>query len=58
MSESIPQDPDRDDGALDADEGPTREQIAQRAYELSESDEPGSADENWERAERELRASS
>ena len=57
MSESIPQDPDRDEGAFDADQGPTREQIEQRAYEISESDESGSAEENWDRAERELRTS-
>jgi Protein of unknown function (DUF2934) len=55
MSESIPQDPDRDEGALDADQGPTREQIEQRAYELSESDGSASPEENWDRAERELR---
>jgi hypothetical protein len=30
-------------------------QIARRAYELSQSDESGSDEENWLRAERELR---
>ena len=54
MSESIPQDPDRDEGALDRGE-PTREQIEQRAYELSQSDDAGTPEENWARAERELR---
>ena len=54
MSESIPLDPDRDEGALDRAE-PTREQIEQRAYELSQSDEAGTPEENWRRAERELR---
>jgi hypothetical protein len=33
---------------------PTREQIEQRAYEISQSAESGSAAENWARAEREL----
>ena len=54
MSESIPQDPDRDEGALDRGE-PTREQIEQRAYELSQSGDAGTPEENWARAERELR---
>lgn len=34
---------------------PTDEEIAQKAYEISESHDPGSDDENWYRAERELR---
>jgi hypothetical protein len=35
---------------------PTVEEIARKAYELSESAEPGSDEENWYRAEQELRA--
>jgi hypothetical protein len=35
---------------------PTVEEIAQKAYEISESNEPGSDEENWYRAERELSA--
>jgi hypothetical protein len=34
---------------------PTYEQIAQRAYEISQSPECGSEMDNWLRAERELR---
>jgi hypothetical protein len=33
----------------------TDEMIAKRAYEISQSDEAGMSEENWERAERELR---
>jgi hypothetical protein len=33
----------------------TNEEIAQRAYEISQSAEAGSDDDNWLRAERELR---
>ena len=54
MSESIPLDPDRAEGALDR-VPPTREQIERRAYELSQSDEAGTPEEDWTRAERELR---
>ena len=35
---------------------PTDEEIAQKAYEISGSHDPGSDEENWYRAERELRA--
>jgi len=56
MSESIPLDPDRDEGALD-DPEPGRAQVEQRAYELSQSDEAASPEENWARAENELRGS-
>jgi len=35
--------------------GPTPEQIAKRAYEISQSGRGGTQDENWYRAERELR---
>jgi Protein of unknown function (DUF2934) len=42
-----------------ADDGvrqcPTEEAIAQRAYEISQSAGSGSDEENWNRAERELR---
>ena len=34
---------------------PTHEQIARRAYEISQSGRGGTQDENWFRAERELR---
>jgi hypothetical protein len=54
VSESIPQDPDRDEGALDGG-AISREEIERRAYELSQSDEAGSPEENWARAEQELR---
>jgi hypothetical protein len=54
VSESIPFDPDRDEGALDRPE-PTREEIEQRAYELSQSENAGTPEENWRRAEQELR---
>jgi Protein of unknown function (DUF2934) len=33
----------------------TDEAIAERAYELSRSEESGTPEENWSRAERELR---
>jgi lysozyme family protein len=32
------------------------EMIRERAYEISQSDDAGSAEENWERAVREIRA--
>ena len=35
--------------------GPTQEQIARRAYEIWQSGKGGSKEENWYRAERELR---
>jgi len=34
---------------------PTHEEIARRAYEISQSRDAGSDEENWHRAERELR---
>ncbi len=34
----------------------THEQIARRAYEISQSPSAGTPEENWYRAERELRA--
>jgi hypothetical protein len=34
---------------------PTHEQIAQRAYELSQNDGAAGEEDNWHRAERELR---
>ena len=36
---------------------PTYEQIARRAYEIWQSGKGGSQDDNWFRAERELRGS-
>ena len=36
---------------------PTDDDVARRAYEISQSPEAGTADENWARAERELRGS-
>ena len=36
--------------------GPTQDQIARRAYEIFKSGTGGSPEENWYRAERELRA--
>ena len=59
MSESIPGDPDRDTGAGDERASGDREPsnydlIAKRAYEIFESGEGGTPQENWERAEREL----
>ena len=60
MSESIPLDPDRDTGEGDArarDESDSSyDEIARRAYEIFESGEGGTAQENWEQAERELTA--
>ena len=35
--------------------GPTHDQIAKRAYEIWQSGKGGSKDDNWYRAERELR---
>ena len=35
--------------------GPSQEQIAKRAYEIWQSGKGGSQDDNWYRAERELR---
>ena len=60
MSESIPLGPDRDTGEGDAradgERGSGYDEIAKRAYEIFESGEGGTAQENWERAERELTA--
>jgi hypothetical protein len=64
MSESIPLDPDRDTGEGDtrasggaepANDEPTYDDIARCAYEIFESGAGGTAQEHWERAERELR---
>jgi hypothetical protein len=35
----------------------THEEIARRAYEIAQSDDAGTDEENWRRAERELRGS-
>ena len=61
MSESIPGDPDRDTGAADerasSDEAPSNyDRIAKRAYEIFESGDGGTPQENWERADRELQS--
>ena len=44
------------EGASEAAEGgPSREEaIKRRAYEISQSESPGTPEENWHRAEREL----
>jgi hypothetical protein len=34
---------------------PTHDEIAQRAHEISQGEDAGSDDENWRRAEEELR---
>jgi hypothetical protein len=58
VSESIPGDPDRDTGEGDerasGAERSNYDLIAKRAYEIYESGEGGTPQENWERAEREL----
>jgi post-segregation antitoxin (ccd killing protein) len=54
MSESVPftdQQAERDVAVHDELE----ERIRRRAYEISQSDESGSDEENWRRAEREIR---
>jgi Protein of unknown function (DUF2934) len=38
-----------------AGEEPTYKMIQQRAYEISQAEGAGTPEENWERAERELR---
>lgn len=59
MSESIPLDEERDTSETDTRTSggadPGYDAVAQRAYEIFESGEGGSPQENWERAERELR---
>jgi hypothetical protein len=47
----------RTDAALGEDASVSREAIARRAYEIAHSDGAGSDDENWLRAEQELRGS-
>jgi hypothetical protein len=54
MSEHIPLDPDRDEGSAPYG-APSHDEIARRAYEISQSDEAGTPDEDWRRAERDLR---
>jgi hypothetical protein len=44
--------------ATDQDETIPQDEIARRAYELAHGDEAGSDEENWLRAERELRSRS
>lgn len=41
------------DESAEAEE-PSQEAIARRAYEISQGESPGSDEENWRRAEREL----
>lgn len=43
-----------DAGGASASRQPTREMIELRAYEISQSDQAGTDEENWVRAEREL----
>jgi hypothetical protein len=38
------------------DDAQQRAMIERRAYEISQSEETGTPEENWERAEREVRA--
>ncbi len=60
MSESIPLDEERDTSETDTrasgGDDPGYDEVAKRAYEIFESGEGGSPQENWERAERELRS--
>jgi hypothetical protein len=37
-------------------DGPSHDEISRRAHEISLGDEAGTDEENWHRAERELRA--
>jgi hypothetical protein len=39
----------------DDEREPTHDEIAQRAYEISQGPDGGSDDDNWRRAEQELR---
>jgi hypothetical protein len=42
--------------SVDQDESPDlADAVKRRAYEISQSDAAGTADENWQQAERELR---
>jgi hypothetical protein len=58
VSESIPGDPDRDTGEGDerasGQQRSNYDRIARRAYEIFESGEGGTPEENWKRAEQEL----
>ena len=54
MSESIPfTDQDNEREVTEPDD--LEERVRRRAYEISQSDESGTEDENWQRAEREVR---
>jgi hypothetical protein len=57
MSESIPLDPERHAGSAGehATREPTRAQIERRAYEISQREDAGTPEQNWHRAEDELR---
>jgi hypothetical protein len=57
MSESVPytdQETERDI----ADDDDLEERIRRRAYEISQSDQSGTDEENWRRAEQEVREQS
>jgi hypothetical protein len=50
--------PERTDTSSTGGIDPEREEaIRRRAYEISQSEHGGTAEENWERAEREVRGS-
>jgi hypothetical protein len=56
--EELPQSPPTAESTDDGDGDPDqvmRERIAERAYWISQSEEAGSDEENWLRAEEELR---
>lgn len=44
------------DRAAEGSREPSEEEIATRAYEISRGEDSGTAEENWERARRELSA--
>ena len=49
------QKPEAEDRSASASEAPDEEAVRQRAYEISQREDAGTDDENWARAERELR---
>ena len=52
LQETAAQEPATDDASRGTT---TEEEIARRAYEISLGDDSGTPEENWHRAERELR---
>ena len=59
MPETMPESPLTAESIDDSDgdsEQLMRERIAERAYSISQSEEAGSDEENWLRAEQELQA--